>query len=654
MSNTTSPSEGEVRRGGSADEPAPTSRRPTSVVVVGAGVAGLGAASALRDLGVPVVVVEGRDRVGGRVWTDRGVDLGAHWIHGTEGNPVTRLARLQGLPTLFVGGDSTYTGGWEHLLIYGSDGRPIPLAEKQQSLLLVDEVRDALETLRRQIAAEGGPDLSFQTALSLVLEGRELSPGQRAHLEWHLTMLARDDWAAGADNLSLLWWDEGYEVYGYGDSIFVEGMQPLAEKLAEELDVRLGHAVSRIEHSPNGVRIVTSRGDIEADVAIVTLPLGVLKAGDVAFDPPLPERKRQAIERLGMGTVTKIALGFAEPFWPKEQYVFGYMSDRNDENPTTVLNLWRNHRQPVLVLLVGGPRAVEMESWSDADTGAWGMGVVRSLFGPAAPDPTSVVTTRWASDPFARGAYSYIAVGSTPDDIDALAEPVGKTLFFAGEATARSHWACVHGAYVSGLREAARLTADPSILPARHFTENRRWREMLQRADRFFNVVGRSIDEAEVALRLSLLRKSAVFASVPTADLKILATMFATHRYADGVTICSAGEPATCMYAIQLGEVEVRLPGNDAIVATLGPAEVVGEYGMFRQEGRTATLVARGDTIVLALDYQRFKRFLMAFPESMLALMSLTVSRLHDLQSGLKGKEKSWFARWSARPVRFP
>src|SRR6185436_13876302 len=141
-------------------------------------------------------------------------------------------------------------------------------------------------------------------------------------------------------------------------------------------------------------------------------------------------------------------------------------------------------------------------------------------------------------------------------------------------------------------------------------------------------------------------------ASVPTADLKVLATMFATQRYASGDTICSAGEPAMCMYAVQSGEVEVRLPGNDTAVAIVGCAEVVGEYGLFRSEGRTATLVARGDTVVLTLDYQRFKRFLMAFPESMLALMSLTVSRLHDVQSSLRGAQKSWFARWSARPTR--
>ena len=135
-----------------------------------------------------------------------------------------------------------------------------------------------------------------------------------------------------------------------------------------------------------------------------------------------------------------------------------------------------------------------------------------------------------------------------------------------------------------------------------------------------------------------MLRKSAVFASVPTADLRIVATMFETRRYAGGDRICTAGEPAICIYAVQSGEVEVRLPGadGDATVAIMRVGDLVGEYGMFRPEGRSATLVARRDTIVLVLDYPRFKRFLMAFPESMLALMSLTVNRLLDLQSELR------------------
>src|SRR5262245_5340529 len=166
--------------------------RPRRVAIVGAGVAGLGAARVLADLGVSVIVLEGRDRVGGRIWTEGGVDLGAHWIHGTEGNPFAALAHRLGFRTLFVGGDSTYTGGWLPLALHGADGRPLPANEKQQSILLVDGVREELESLRRRITAEGRPDLSFRDGVALVLAGQKLTPVERAHLDWHMTMLARD------------------------------------------------------------------------------------------------------------------------------------------------------------------------------------------------------------------------------------------------------------------------------------------------------------------------------------------------------------------------------------------------------------------------------------------------------------------------------
>jgi predicted NAD/FAD-dependent oxidoreductase len=532
-----------------------------------------------------------------------------------------------------VGGDSTYTGGFAPLVLVGPHGHALTADEKQEGLLFADEVRDLLDALRREIAEGGGDDISIGQAVSRVLEGRNLSAEQRASLDWHLTVMSRDDWAAGLDNLSLLSWDEGYEVYGYGDSVFADGMHTLVESLAENLDVRTGHVVERIVYGPDGVQVVTSRGTLQGDVALVTLPLGVLKAGSVTFEPPLPERKQRAIERLGTGSLCKIVLQYDEPFWPRNQYVFGYVSERIDQEATAIVNLWKTHRIPALALVIGGAFGSSIEAWSEGEVREFATRVVRRLFGKEAREPASVVVTRWSSDPFSLGAYSHLPVGATPDDLEALAAPVDKQLLFAGEATFRTHWGCIHGAFVSGLREAARLTGNARLLPARHFTENRRWREMLQRADRFFDLVDRSVDTEKVDFRFAVLGRSNVFASVPTPDLRVLATMFEERTYRDGETICVAGEPATCVYAVASGEVEVRLPGSGTVVAVMSASDVVGEYGMFRPEGRTATLMARGSTTVLALDYKRFERFLKAFPESLMALMTLTVRRLQDLQT---------------------
>jgi len=603
------------------------------VLVIGAGLSGLTAAQALQTAGWEVVVLEARDRIGGRVWTRDGIDLGAQWIHGTEGNPITNLARQLNIQTMFVGGDSSYIGGWEQLQLRSIQGRTLTPEEKETSIFLIDDIREAMDALRRENEQSGGQDISLEEAAQRVMAQRGLSPELREQVAWHLAVLFRDDWGASAGQLSLMSWDDGYEVYGYGDSVFVDGVASLTDRLAAGLDVRLGHVVSRIEHGAEGVRVAAGAGSFTADAVIVTLPLGVLKSGRVAFDPPLPAAKQQAISRLGMGVLTKVVLLYDEPFWPHNQYVFGYAARDVREAPPLIVNLWKTNRQPALVLLIGGDQGREVENWSLERTTDWAQGILRELFGADVPEPRKVVVTQWGLDPYSEGSYSYMAVGATPGDIEALAAPVGDKLLFAGEATVRSHWACLHSAYFSGVREAARLSGDPSILPNRHFTENRRWREMMQRANRFFNMVGRTVEPAEVEARLAVLEKSTVFGSVPSAALRLLATMFERKSLETGDVLCEAGEAATCVYAIASGQVSVWLPGASAPVGTMSTGDVVGEYGMFLPSGRSATLRATTAASVLILDYKRFKLFLLTFPDSIMVLMSACVKLLHERQS---------------------
>ncbi len=227
------------------------------------------------------------------------------------------------------------------------------------------------------------------------------------------------------------------------------GYGQLVAHLSRGLQIRPDTAVTRIDHRGTTVTLTTTQGTVTADRVIVTVPLGVLKTDAIAFDPPLPEAKSQAIQRLGFGLLDKVVLRFDEPHWAAEPDVFGVVGA--DAPVSDVLNGLRFSDTPLLVGLRAAGNALDREALSDRAA----VEQVRATLG--LPEPAGALVTRWAADPFARGSYSFLAVGSSPDDQRALAEPVGDRLHFAGEATQEEFFATVHGAYLSGLREAERI-----------------------------------------------------------------------------------------------------------------------------------------------------------------------------------------------------
>jgi monoamine oxidase len=423
-----------------------------SVVVVGAGIAGLAAASALQRAGLSVIVIESRDRIGGRLWSstqwpDAVIDLGASWIHGTQNNPLTALAQAAGA--------STYATEYADRLLYTPQGQvqAARLESLEASEALLDTFLDTLSEELGDSAIEPG---SLQAVLDRWIAQANLSPQQRHDLAFWANVTLEHELSGSLKALSATAWDEG-EEFGGDEVIFPKGYAQLAQWLSRDLDIRLNHIVQQIGYGEAGVTLVTNQAEFSADYAVITLPLGVLKQKRIQFVPDLPSEKHQAIEQIGMGVLNKTVLRFPRVFWP-EVTLFNFVSETTG-HWAEWFNLAPALGQPILIGFNAAEFGQQLETWSDQAIVDSAMTVLKHLFGSGIPEPTAWQITRWMSDPFAGGAYSFQAAGQVDDAREVLAQPVANRLFFAGEATSSQYPQTVHGAYLTGLREAEAIIA---------------------------------------------------------------------------------------------------------------------------------------------------------------------------------------------------
>lgn len=399
-------------------------RKGVSAVVIGAGIAGLAAARQLADLGVAVTVLEARDRIGGRLWTDRSLgvplDLGASWIHGTRNNPITKLAQSFSQP-LFK---------WDY-----EDAEIIDLTANQGRLEdRIDLLQDRLEDLAdRSVSRSDGS--SVRDAISQIRKDRRFADLSSLELDALLVYLVELEYAADKEMLALAALEEG-SAFGGGDAILPGGYDRLAQGLAQGFDIRLSTSVDSVAYSAAGVSIQADNRAFDADFALVTVPLGVLKADRIAFDPPLPESKRSAIASLEMGLLNKVYLTFSGPVPDLDVLNLVRVSHRPQAFPFWV-NLSEPAGRPVLGVLNAGSFARELERLDNAGRVQAAHEALDTML-DSLPPLVSGLSTAWARDPQAFGSYSYLPAGTGFSTRRHLAAPVLDRVFFAGKPPART------------------------------------------------------------------------------------------------------------------------------------------------------------------------------------------------------------------------
>jgi len=420
------------------------------VVIIGAGVSGLAAASRLHANGMSVIVLEARERTGGRIWTlpwanGSHVDLGAFFIHHAEESPISELCRTHGIATVETPLDDA--------VMFNRTGRRLSPAETEGAIAQFVFILGALDQYAQMQKQLGSPDMRLSQAIATVLASLPgMTSEQRDLFELTVSWYIRTAWGAEPENLSFYATLEGTEI-GQEDRAFPGGYGQVIDVLAEGIDIRTSHIVQEIDYRSQTVAVHTNSGTFTAPKVIVTLPVGVLRRGNVLFTPALPADKRQALLGATPGVVNKLFLEFPSRFWDRDPVLLMAASNPANQWPVFV-NFAPVIDRPVLMGFLSGNVGIQSEQLSDQQLSTQAVTHLRKLYGSRnVPNPVSVARTRWAADPYAQGSYPHFPFGSVYEDRATLARPLDQRLYFAGDGT-RGGDAEVRGAYSSGLRAA--------------------------------------------------------------------------------------------------------------------------------------------------------------------------------------------------------
>lgn len=441
--------------------PTPVAPASPRVIVIGAGIAGLAAARTLLGSGVTeVLILEGRSRIGGRIQTDTigpknvPINIGAHFIHGcseTGCNLLLDFCKQHQITTVdFSELKELYFTGKE-------PAEQVTPEDMENAVQLAKEFDEALwkaerqgETLVKAVDAFPEKDTVGEETQELFMEMVRSKHAYAAPLSEMSVAGARDQLTRhhhrSVDQKSC-----GTRILPYG---FSHVVQHLAQGISA--NILLDRPVSRIEQFSTYVSVTTSGATPEtyfADAVIVTVPLGVLKSNAITFMPALSERKQQAIQKLGFGVQNRVYMTFDRVCWDDAAHSFHCVSDPRFQ----FFNMNRYGLGPMISVIVRPPHASVLDAQTDEQVIDEICKTLRTMF-PGISKPTSFKISRWGTDPFARGSFSYVPSGASMNEVRDLSRPEGR-IFFAGEATSDEEMQMARGAFTSALRVASEVIA---------------------------------------------------------------------------------------------------------------------------------------------------------------------------------------------------
>lgn len=421
------------------------------VIVVGAGIAGIAAAKHLNNLGMDVTVVEAKSKPLGRMYQESVVDSDAIFVQGLTNNPFTIMAyqakgKFQTLENSFI--------------VFRDTGEQIPFSVTER----VDHELYGLIHGAIEWATLNNKDSNWYD--SIMKNYKEISKMSTTFCDpdiFHLFLNQFEiEQRADLKKLSLLSWEFITPLMG-NDGIMPDGLNSLVNQLMEDVDISYNSEVIAIDYSTDKVRVITSDEEIIASQVLITIPVSVLSSNRIKFNPPLPEHKTKALDEIGDYNCEKLIMEFPKRFWTRKiREPFGKFSVVSSEEIFYLfidVTYKKKNSIPTLMTYISQTSLTNLKDLKDDAIVNKCMKLLKKVFSGDGnvPEPTKWLLTHWSKDMHGGSYGSFIKVGGSQSSFDNLASTVDNKIYFAGEATFRNIPSTITGAYLSGLREAAKI-----------------------------------------------------------------------------------------------------------------------------------------------------------------------------------------------------